>query len=210
MSEDQKRIRVLTVDDHPLVLEGIGAIINCQADMTLAGTASSGAGAIEAFRRLRPHVTLMDLQLPDLSGLEAMMSIREEFPDAAVIILTTYERDVEIQRALTAGARGYLLKSMPPDLMLETIRQVHSGRRYVPPQIAAKLAEHFADQPLSEREVQVLNQVADGNSNRDIARRLSIAEDTVKVHLKHIAGKLGTSARTQSVAMAARRGIIRL
>jgi DNA-binding NarL/FixJ family response regulator len=204
------RIRVLSVDDHPLFREGIGAILSCQSDMTLAGTAATGKEAIERFRTLRPDVTLMDLRLPDLSGIDAMIAIRAEFRDARVIVLTTFERDVEVQRALQAGASGYLLKSMAPQRMLETIRQVHKGKKSIPPEIAAGIAEHLGDESLSEREVEVLRHVAAGNRNRDIAEKLFIAEETVKVHLKHIMEKLGASDRTQSVAIAARRGIIHL
>ena len=203
-------IRILSVDDHPLFREGIGAIINCQADMSLAGTASNGREAIEAFRALRPDVTLMDLRLPDLSGLDVMIAIRSEFPDARVIVLTTCEGDVEVQRALKAGARGYLLKSMPAQQMLDMIRHVHAGKKRVPAEIAAGLAEHLGDQALSQREVEVLQQVAAGNRNRDIAEKLFIAEETVKVHVKHIMGKLNANDRTQSVAIAVRRGIIQL
>jgi DNA-binding NarL/FixJ family response regulator len=203
-------IRVLSVDDHPLVREGIGTIINCQADMSMAGTASNAREGIEAFRALRPDVTLMDLRLPDLSGLDVMIAIRSEFPDARVIVLTTFEGDMEVQRALKAGARGYLLKSMPPQQMLDTIRQVHAGKKCIPPEIAAGLVEHLGDEALSQREVEVLQQVAAGHRNRDIAARLFIAEETVKVHVKHIMGKLGANDRTQSVAIALRRGIIQL
>lgn len=204
------RIRVLSVDDHPLFREGIGAIINSQSDMSLVGTASNGAEAMEAFRKVRPSVTLMDLRLPDLSGIDVMIAIRTEFPDARVIVLTTFERDVEIQRALKAGARGYLLKSMPPQQMLETIRQVNAGKKHVSPEIAAGLAEHIGDESLSEREVEVLRHVAAGQRNRDIAEKLFIAEETVKVHIKHIMSKLRANDRTQSVTIAARRGIIHL
>ena len=204
------RIGVMSVDDHPLFREGIGAIINCQPDMSLLGTASCGTEAIEKFRKLKPGVTLMDLRLPDLGGIDVMIAIREEFPAARVIVLTTFERDAEIQRALKAGARGYMLKSSPPKQMLDTIRQVHAGKKAVAPEIAAGLAEHMGDEALSGREVEVLRCVAAGHRNREIGERLLIAEETVKVHLKHIMTKLGANDRTQSVTIAARRGIIHL
>src|SRR5215510_4735822 len=162
------RIRVMSVDDHPLFREGIAAIINSQPDMFLAGAAANGKEAIELYRSLRPDVTLMDLRLPDFTGIEALMAIRTEFPEARIIILTTFERDVEIQRALKAGAYGYLLKSTPPKQMIETIRQVASGRKSVAPEIAAGLAEHLSDETLSNREVEVLQHVAEGTRNRDI------------------------------------------
>jgi len=200
----------LSVDDHPLFREGIGAIINCQPDLSLVGVASTGAEAIELFRASRPDVTLMDLRLPDLSGLDALIAIRSEFPDARVIVLTTFEGDMDVKRTLKAGARGYLLKSMPAQQMLDMIRQVHAGKKCVPAEIAAGLVEHLGEEGLSKREVEVLQQVAEGHRNRDIAAKLFIAEETVKVHVKHILDKLGANDRTQSVAIAARRGIIQL
>jgi DNA-binding NarL/FixJ family response regulator len=203
-------IRILSVDDHPVFREGVGAIINFQSDMSLVGTASNGQEAIEMFRTLRPDVTLMDLRMPDVSGLDVIIAIRAEFPDARVIVLTTFDRDVEVQRALKAGARGYLLKSMPPQQLLDMIRSVHAGKKCVPNEIAAGLAEYLGDDKLSEREIEVLRHVAAGNRNRDIAERLFIAEETVKVHLKHIMGKLRATDRTHSVTIAARRGIIQL
>jgi DNA-binding NarL/FixJ family response regulator len=203
-------IRVLSIDDHPIVREGIGAIIKGQADMSLAGTASNGNEGIGAFRALQPDVTLMDLRLPDLSGVSATIAIRAEFPEARIIVLTTVEGDVELRRVLKAGARGYLLKSMPPQMMLDAIRRVHAGRKYIPAEIAAGFAEHLDDAMLSNREVEVLEQVAAGHRNREIGAKLFIAEETVKVHMKHIMDKLNAKDRTQSVTTAVRRGIIQL
>jgi DNA-binding NarL/FixJ family response regulator len=203
-------IRVLSVDDHPLIQEGVGGIINCQADMSLAGTASTGREGIEAFRSLRPDVTLMDLRLPDLSGLDVTVAIRSAFPDARIVILTTLDDEMNAHRVLKAGARGYLLKSMPPQQLLEAIRQVHAGRKYVPPEIAAGLVEHLGDRALSERELEVLQQVAAGYRNREIGANLFIAEETVKVHIKHVLDKLKAKDRTQSVAIAVRRGMIQI
>jgi DNA-binding NarL/FixJ family response regulator len=204
------RIRILSVEDHPLLREGIAAMIDTQPDMLLVGTPANGTEGIEAFRTLRPDVTLMDLRLPDLNGIEVMIAIRAEFPNARIIVLTTYEGDVDIQRALKAGAHGYMLKSVPPQEMVDTIRRVHAGQKCISPDIAAGLAEHMGDEDLSGREVDVLRNVATGNRNRDIAEKLFIAEETVKVHLKHILRKLGASDRTQAVAIGVRRGIIQL
>jgi DNA-binding NarL/FixJ family response regulator len=209
MSE-QASIRVFSVDDHPLLREGIAAVINSQPDMLMAAQASNGCEAIQTFRQQQPDVTLMDLRLPDMSGIDALIAIRAEFPEARVIMLTTFEGDVEIHRALKAGARGYVLKSTPPKELVETIRQVHRGKKHIPQQIAANLAEHFSDEALTEREVDVLRHISGGNRNRDIAQRLFISEETVKVHVKHIMEKLGASDRTQAVAIALRRGIIEL
>lgn len=203
-------IRVFTVDDHPLLREGIGAIISSQPDMLLVGQAANGREAIQKFRDEQPDVTLLDLRLPDMSGIDALISIRAGFPEARVVMLTTFEGDVEIQRSLQAGARAYILKTTPPKELLEVIRQVHLGKKRIPSEVAAQLAEHLSDDALTPREVDVLRHLAGGNRNRDIAERLVISEETVKVHVKHVMEKLGASDRTQAVAIAVRRGIIQL
>lgn len=203
-------IRVFSVDDHPLLREGIAALVNSQPDMALVAEASNGAEAIQVFKQQVPDVTLLDLRLPDMSGIDILIAIRNEFPDARIIMLTTFEGDVEVQRALQAGARGYLLKNMPPTELLEVIRQVHAGKKRIPPEIASQLLEHMSDEVLTVREIEVLREVADGNRNREIAERLFISEETVKVHIKHIMEKLGAADRTQAVAIGLRRGIIQL
>jgi DNA-binding NarL/FixJ family response regulator len=203
-------IRILTVDDHQLLREGIAAVLESQEDMTLVAQASNGREAVESFRRLRPDVTLMDLRMPDMSGIEAITAIRGEFPDARIIVLTTYAGDAQAAAALKAGAAGYLLKSSVRKELLETIRAVHSGKRRVPPEIATEIAEHVADDALTVREVEVLRRVAAGKSNKLIAVELDISEGTVKTHMKSILPKLDASDRTHAVMIALKRGILDL
>jgi DNA-binding NarL/FixJ family response regulator len=203
-------IRVLSVDDHPLLSEGIAAMINNEPDMRLVASASTGKEGILKHREIKPDITLMDLRLPDLSGIDVMIAIRTESPDARIILLTMFAGDVEIQRALAAGAHGYLLKSMPSEQMVETIRQAYTGKKRVAPEVASNLAEHLSEEPLTNREIEVLRHLSEGNRNRDIANRLFITEETVKVHLKHIMEKLGASDRTHAMAIAARRGFIHI
>lgn len=209
MSE-QSPIRILSVDDHPLMREGIAAMIRNQADMLLVAEAANGREAIQRFREHQPDVTLMDLRLPDMSGIDTLIAIRSEHDQARVIMLTTFEGDVEIRRALQAGARGYMLKSMPPGDLLAGIREVHAGKKRIPPEVAAHLAEHLGEETITPRELEVLQRLAGGNRNRDIAERLFITEETVKVHVKHIMEKLGAKDRTEAVAIALRRGMIQL
>lgn len=203
-------IRILCVDDHPLMREGITAVIQNEPDMLVVGEASTGQEALQEFRKHHPDITLMDLRLPDMSGIDALIAIRAEYGAARVIMLTTFEGDAEIQRALQAGARGYMLKSMPRKRLVEMIRKVHTGAKSIPPEIAAHLAEHLDDELLTRREVDVLQKMASGNRNRDIAEQLFISEETVKGHVKHIMEKLSASDRTEAVAIAVRRGIIQL
>ena len=203
-------IRILTVDDHPVLREGIAAILASEADMLLVGEASNGREAIEQFRTHRPDITLMDLQMPLMSGGEALVAIRREFPDARIVVLTTYSGDAQADRAFKAGAYGYLLKSMLRKELVETIRTVHSGRKRIPPEIAVELAEHHSDDALTEREVEVLGQVASGNANKMIADNLEISEETVKAHMRKILSKLGANDRTHAVAIALKRGIIEI
>jgi DNA-binding NarL/FixJ family response regulator len=203
-------IRVFCVDDHPLMREGIAAVIRNEPDMSLVAEASTGHEAIEGYRRDRPDITLMDLRLPDISGIDALVAIRTEFANARVIMLTTFEGDVDIQRALEAGARGYMLKSMPRKQLVEMIRRVHTGKKHVPPEVADRLVEHLGEELLSDREVEVLRKIAGGNRNSDIAALLFISEETVKGHIKHIMEKLGAGDRTEAVAIGVRRGIIQL
>lgn len=201
-------IRIFAVDDHQLLLEGIAAVLSEQPNMALVGQAGSGQEAIEGFRRLRPDVTLMDLRMPDMSGIQAIAAIRAEFPSARIIVLTTYPGDAQAAAALRAGAAGYLLKSLVRKELIETIRAVHAGKRRILPEIAAEIAEHVADDALTERELEVLRRVAAGKSNKLIAAELDISEGTVKTHMKSILPKLDASDRTHAVTIAIKRGIL--
>ncbi len=203
-------IRVLTVDDHALLRDGIGALIANQSDMELVGEASNGREAVEAFRHHRPDVTLMDLQMPEMGGIDALSAIRGEFPEARIIVLTTYAGDVQVFRALKAGARAFLLKGLLRKELLETIRAVHAGQKRLPPEIAAEIAEHATDDSLTPREIDVLRLIAGGNANKEIAAQLSLTEETVKGHVKNILAKLGANDRTHAVTIGLKRGIIEI
>ena len=210
MGEQSRPIRVLVVDDHPLLCQGIAALIAAEPDVVLAGTCSSGGEAVKQFAKLRPDVTLMDLQMPEMSGLDAMIAIRREFPDARVVILTTHTGDAQIVRALKAGAAGYLAKDAVPEELIDTIRSVHAGQKTVSPQVAVKLATHAMDDPLTAAEIDVLRLIAAGNTNKLIGDQLGITEDTVKARVKNILSKLGAHDRTHAVTIALKRGIIDL
>jgi DNA-binding NarL/FixJ family response regulator len=207
---EPQTLKILIVDDHPILREGVAAVLGCEDDMQIVGEAANGIEAIALFGTLNPDITLMDLQMPGMSGVETIREIRKEKPDARIIVLTTYSGDMLASRALKAGASGYLLKSAIKDELAETIRMVHSGRRRVPPEIAAEIAEHLGDEHLSDRELDVLSRVARGRSNKEIARELSISVGTVNAHVKSILLKLHTHDRTEAVTVALKRGIIEI
>ncbi len=209
MSSDAKTIRVLAADDHALLREGIASLVNDEPDMELVAHASTGRGAIEQFRLHQPDIALMDLQMPDMGGIEAMIGIRSEFPKARIIVLTTYS-GVQVWRAFKAGARGYLLKGNIHMELLDAIRAVHAGRKYVPPEVASELAEYVGEEELTGREIDILRLIAKGNSNKEIAARLSMTEETVKSHVTHILGKLAANDRTHAVTIALQREIFEL
>ena len=210
MGSSPNLIRILTVDDHPLLREGIAFLVKSQPDMELVAEASDGEEAIEQFRRHRPDVTLMDLRMPNLNGTEAISRIRNEFPDAKIIVLTTYAGDVQVLKAIKAGARGYIVKGHVHRELLDAIRSVHAGHKRIPPEIAAELADHAADDQLSAREIDVLRLIGEGNANKQIADKLLIAETTVKNHISSILSKLSANDRAHAVTIALQRGIIEL
>ena len=210
MDSTHNLIRILTVDDHPLLRRGIAALVNAEPDLKLVAEASNGQEAIAAFRSHRPDITLMDLQMPGVDGIEAIDRIRSEFPEARIVVLTTYSGDAQVLRALRAGARGYILKGHVHKELLETIRVVHAGQKRIPPDIAAELGEHAADDELTQREIDVLRLIAAGNGNKKIADRLSIGEATVKSHVTNILSKLGANDRGHAVTIGLKRGIIEL
>lgn len=208
MTADSSSIRILAVDDHALLREGITALVAGQSDMTLVAQASNGREAIHQFRTHRPDITLMDLQMPEMNGLDAMIAIRGEFPEARIIVLTTYTGDVQVLRALKAGARAYLLKNLLHKELLETIRAVHAGKKTVSPEVSFQLAEHATDDALTPAEIRVLRLIAEGNANKEIAAQLSISEETVKGQVRNILSKLGANDRTHAAMIGMKRGII--
>lgn len=210
MSTDPRLIRILTVDDHPIVRKGIAALVSNEPDMEVVAEASTGAEAIEMFRRHRPDVTIMDIQLPVMSGIEAIGKIQSEFPGARIVVLTTYSGDVQAARAVSVGARGYILKAQVNQELLETIRAVHAGKLRIPQEIAVQIVEHAADDALTRREIDVLRLIAAGNGNKQIADQLSVGEGTVKSHVNNILSKLGAHDRTHAVTIGLARGIIDL
>jgi DNA-binding NarL/FixJ family response regulator len=210
MSNDPSVIRVLVVDDHQLIRVGIATLLLPESDMKVVGEASNGREAIDKFRECHPHVTLMDLQMPEMNGFDAMASIRGEFPEARIVVLTTYAGDVQAQRAIKAGAQGYLLKNLLHKELLQTIRAVHAGRKAMAPEIATQVAEHSGDEGLTFKEVLVLRDIAAGNANKEIAVRLSTTEETVKSRVKSILDKLHANDRTHAVTIGLKRGIIEL